>query len=171
MLNLPNLLSLMRLPLALVFFQTNPTYRALAILFAMASDGLDGFIARRYQLVNRFGTLLDPITDKFFVFVVLSVLISEQRLTGLEACLFICRDFSVILYGFYLALRGRLGTYKFRAIWCGKITTVLQFGVLLGLAFGIELPAYVYGIFIFLGILALGELYLFDRIRRSQALL
>jgi phosphatidylglycerophosphate synthase len=156
------------MPLALLFLQANPTYRAIAILLAMATDGLDGFIARRFHLCNRVGTLLDPIMDKFFVFFVLTVLIGENRLTGVEACLFICRDFSVILYGIYLAIRGRLGSYKFRAIWCGKITTVLQFIVLLGLAFGLELPVYLFIFFIILGIMALGELYLFDSRRRSH---
>jgi len=163
MLNIPNFLSLMRMPLALIFLQANPSYRALAILIAMSTDYFDGFIARKYNLVNRLGTLLDPIMDKFFVFFVLGVLIHEKRLTGIEASLFICRDFSVIIYGFYLALRGRLSNYQFRAIWCGKITTVLQFALLLGLTFGAAFPAYLYGIFVMLGILALGELYLFDR--------
>lgn len=168
MLNIPNLLSLMRLPLALMFLQSHPLFRASAILIAMATDGLDGYIARRYQLVNRFGTLLDPIMDRFFVFFILGVLFHEQRLTALEACLFLCRDFSVFIYGLYLALRARLANYQFRAIWCGKLTTVLQFIFLMGLTFAIPFPVYLYGLFILLGISALGELYLFDRFRRKS---
>ncbi len=167
MLNLPNFLSLLRIPLALIFLQTNPIYRALAIILALLTDWLDGFIARRYDLSSRFGTMLDPLMDKFFVFFVLSILINEQRVTPLEVCLLICRDFSVFFYGIFLAIKGRLITYKFRAIWCGKITTVLQFGVLLGLTFGMKVPTYAYSIFIILGIMALGELYHTDRAQRT----
>lgn len=163
MFNIPNFLSLMRVPLALLFLQANPTYRALAIFIALTTDYLDGFIARRFHLVNRLGTLLDPISDKFFVFFVLGVLIRENRITEIEAALFISRDFSVMIYGCYLALRGRLANYQFRAIWCGKITTVLQFLLLFALAFGIPFSPYFYTLFIILGVLALGELYLFDR--------
>jgi len=167
MLTLPNFLSLLRLPLAFIFLQENPFYRALAIILALITDGLDGFIARRYKMVNRVGTLLDPLTDKFFVFFVLSILISEHRLSWEEGCVLFCRDFSVIFYGLYLALRKRLINYRFRAIWCGKITTVLQQVVLLALTFYIELPFYVYGIFILLGILAFIELYHTDKTLRK----
>ncbi len=170
MVNLPNFLSLLRLPLAFIFLQDNPYFRALAIFIAMATDGLDGFVARRYQLVNRVGTLLDPLTDKFFVFFVLTVLIGEGRLSPLEGSFLLCRDFAVILYGFYLAMRSRLFSYQFRAIWCGKITTALQFIVLLGLTFKISFPVYVYGTFLLLGIFALGELYQSDRLRRKSTL-
>src|SRR5262245_30373915 len=122
MFTLPNFISLIRLPLAFIFLQENPFYRALAIILALFTDFLDWFVARRYRLVNRFGTLLDPMMDKFFVFFVLSTLIKENRLSWSEAAFLICRDFSVILYGLYLAFRGRLLNYQFRAIWCGKIT-------------------------------------------------
>jgi CDP-diacylglycerol---glycerol-3-phosphate 3-phosphatidyltransferase len=169
MFTLPNLLSLMRLPLAFVFLQANPYYRAMAIVLALITDGLDGYVARRYNLVNRIGTLLDPLMDKFFVFFALSVLIHEQSLSWKEACMLICRDFSVIIYGCYLALRGRLLSYRFRAIWCGKVTTVLQLLVLFGLTFHVPFPSYTYGIFILLGVLALVELYHTDRARRSIA--
>lgn len=157
---LPNLISLLRIPLALAFLQEQPLVRAGAILLAMLSDGLDGYFARRYSKSSRFGTLLDPVTDKFFVFVVLGILISEHRLSPIEAMAMLCRDFSVIVFGFYLALNGKLSSYKFRAIWCGKVTTVMQLIVLLGLTFHIIFPSFVFASFILLGLLALAELYL-----------
>ncbi|MCE5317984.1 MAG: CDP-alcohol phosphatidyltransferase family protein [Parachlamydia sp.] len=165
-LTVPNFISLLRIPLAFVFLQEHPIYRAAAILAALLTDGLDGYIARQFKQKGRVGTLLDPITDKFFVFFVLFTLISENRISPTESAILICRDFSVILYGFYLAWRGRLFDYQFRAIWCGKITTVLQFTVLLCLALRLSVPSYLYGVFIILGILALGELYKTDRSRK-----
>lgn len=159
MLTLPNVLSLLRIPLAFIFLQGNPNYRTLAIILALITDGLDGFIARRYKLTNTVGTFLDPLTDKFFVFFVTSILVSEQRLTWGEGGILFCRDFSLFFYGIYLTFRNRLLTYQFRAIWCGKITTVLQLVVLLALTFGVKLPSMTYSIFIILGILAFVELY------------
>lgn len=169
MLTVPNLISLLRIPLAFVFLQENPIYRAAAILAALFTDGLDGYIARQFQQKGRVGSILDPTTDKFFVFFVLFTLIGENRISLTEAAILICRDFSVILYGFFLAWRGRLFNYQFRAIWCGKITTVLQFTVLLCLSLHLSIPSYLYGLFIILGILALGELYKTDRSRRRAA--
>jgi CDP-diacylglycerol--glycerol-3-phosphate 3-phosphatidyltransferase len=164
----PNFISLLRIPLAFVFLQENPFYRALAIVTALLTDGLDGYVARRFNQRGRFGTVLDPFADKFFVFFILVILIGEHRISLPEALILISRDFSVILYGFYLALRKRLFAYKFRAIWCGKITTVLQFAVLLCLSFGLTIPPYLYGLFILLGVLALAELYRTDKLRRQE---
>ena len=160
MLTLPNIISLLRIPLAFAFFQENTFYRAGAVLLAMISDGLDGYFARRYRLSSRFGTLLDPFTDKFFVFIALCTMIHENRLTVLEAAAMICRDFSVIIFGIYLTFKGSLSRYKFRAIWCGKITTVMQLTVLMGLTLHISFPPIVFFSFITLGLLALLELYL-----------
>jgi CDP-diacylglycerol---glycerol-3-phosphate 3-phosphatidyltransferase len=171
MLTIPNFISFLRIPLALVFLQENPVYRAAAILLALLTDGLDGYVARQFHQKGRWGTLLDPFTDKFFVFFALVTLISENRLTVADAAILICRDFAVMIYGFYLAWRGRLYDYQFRAIWCGKITTVLQFTVLLCLTFQLPLPSPLYGIFILLSFLALGELYQTDRNRRRAALI
>lgn len=159
MLTVPNLITLLRLPLALVFLQENILYRALALLLAMLSDALDGYVARRYGGTSRLGTLLDPLMDKFFVLFVLGIFYFEQRLSLWEAGTMLSRDFAVILFGFYLIGKGTLGTYQFRAIWCGKITTLLQFSVLLGLTFRLAIPSLAYLSFVFLGLLALRELY------------
>lgn len=162
MLTYPNILSLMRGPLALFFLQEDPFWRTLAILLAMATDFLDGYISRYYRQTSWLGTLLDPIMDKFFVLFVMLVLLSEQRLSEIEAAAMFCRDMSVFLFGFYLFFKSSLLSYKYRAIWCGKITTSLQFLVLLGLTNHMNFPPQVYGLFIILGLLALVELYFFE---------
>jgi len=135
-------------------------YRTLVILLAMISDGMDGFLARRYRLSTKIGTLLDPLTDRFFVFFVIGILFHESTLSLWEIATLICRDFSVLLFGLYLVFTGKLTTYRFRAIWSGKVTTFLQFVVFLGLTLHFEIPSYLFGIFVFLGVLALLELYI-----------
>ena len=159
MFNLPNLISFSRIPLALCLFQENPFIRSMAIIIALATDGLDGYLARRFNQSTPLGTLLDPFTDKFFVILAGCILMAEGRISLVEICMLICRDFSVVIFGCYLFLKGHLSSYRTQAIWCGKITTVLQFAVLFALVWGVSIPFYAYGAFVLLGVLALFELY------------
>jgi cardiolipin synthase len=69
--NLPNLLTLTRI-LLLPFFAATLIYREYQyalLLYAAASitDLLDGYIARIKDQITYFGTILDPIADKFFI--------------------------------------------------------------------------------------------------------
>lgn len=157
---IPNALSLLRLPLALLFFNQSLVWRTVIIFLAMFSDGLDGFLARRYRQSSQVGTLLDPLMDRFFVFFVIGILYQENSLSTWEVGALVCRDLAVLLFGCYLVLSGLLTTYRFRAIWCGKVTTFLQFMLFLGLTFKIEIPHSFFTVFVFLGVLALVELYL-----------
>jgi len=157
---IPNFITFLRLPLALAFLQANPTWRAVALILAMASDGLDGYIARSYNQKSRFGTFFDPFTDKVFVIVALSVLITENKLDLWEAASILCRDFSVLIFGLYLSAKGMIFEYQFRSIWCGKLTTALQFFVLVALTLGFSISPALYCVFILLGAAALVELYL-----------
>lgn len=160
MLTLPNFITLLRLPLAFAFLQENTFIRGAALFLAMVSDGLDGYFARRYGKISRLGTFLDPFVDKFFVFFILAVMLAEHRLEPWEAATMLCRDISILIFGVYLAFQGNLGKYQFRAIWCGKLMTALQFVVLIGLVLNVMFPPAVYYLFVVIGFSALGELYL-----------
>ena len=89
----------------------------------------------------------------------LAVLLKENSLAPWEALAVLCRDFSVIIFGIYLTLRGKLSKWQFRSIWYGKVTTAMQLAVLFGLTCRITFPPFVYISFIVLGLLALIELY------------
>lgn len=72
--NLPNMLSILRILLVplfvLVFFSGSPhadTYAAIVFLSAGLTDILDGAIARRYNMVTRLGRVLDPLADKLMI--------------------------------------------------------------------------------------------------------
>jgi CDP-diacylglycerol--glycerol-3-phosphate 3-phosphatidyltransferase len=158
----PNFLSCLRGPLALAFIIDHPFYRSLVIVLAMLTDSLDGYLARRYRMTSQLGAFLDPLMDKIFVFTVSLVLIAEGRFEIWEAFTLISRDFAVLIFGLYLALKGHW-SFQFRSIWSGKITTTLQFFVLLGLTFQYTIPVYVFYIFILLGVLALCELLITEK--------
>ena len=164
MFNLSNSLSLLRAPLALVFLIESPTLRLMAILLAMITDSIDGYLARRSKTTSRFGAVLDPAMDKFFVFFALGVLFSESRLDIWQALMMVSRDFALCLFGLYLSLSGLWQTYEFRAIRWGKITTALQFLVLVALTVDIILPAYLYYSFVVFALLGLYELFQFKKL-------
>lgn len=158
-----NFLSILRGPLAFLFLIDNPFYRCLAIILAMATDGLDGYLARKYRKTSQLGAFLDPLMDKFFVFFAVSMFIYEGNLKLWEAFSLISRDFAILIFGLYLAFQGAWSNFQFRSIWCGKITTTLQFFVLLSLTFHLAIPIYIFWCFIILGILALFELYFIEQ--------
>ncbi|MDA0282148.1 MAG: CDP-diacylglycerol--glycerol-3-phosphate 3-phosphatidyltransferase [Planctomycetota bacterium] len=122
-LNLPNLITLSRLGLAVILFwliYVEGFWISAAILFvvAAATDAIDGYIARKYGQVTTLGRILDPFVDKIiicgaFVFLlekkadsgvnswmVMSVIGREMFVTGLRSFLEQSgNDFSAALIG------------------------------------------------------------------------
>jgi len=124
----------------LYYVQTaNETHRLVAILcFAIASicDGVDGYIARRYNQISELGTILDPLADKLLLVsavVVLSFNHAPQLgpmplwLTGT----IIGRDI-LLLIGLGVVYI-TIGKVKVRPRMVGKIATVLQMACVLWL--------------------------------------
>jgi CDP-diacylglycerol--glycerol-3-phosphate 3-phosphatidyltransferase len=165
LLNLSNILSLSRAGFALAFLQENPAFRLLAILLAMLSDFLDGYIARKQKMTTQFGAVLDPIMDKFFVFFAGGIFYLEKKLTFFELGALLSRDVSICLFGIFLGIVKGWKGYECKAIWWGKITTAAQFGFLIGLTFNIRFPNYVYAIFMMMAGFAFLELLV--RYRRT----
>ena len=66
--HIPNLICIMRILLVvpIVMLLLEGRYRQALVLIVLAglSDGLDGFLARRYEWTSRIGGLLDPLADK-----------------------------------------------------------------------------------------------------------
>ena len=161
-----NSLSFIRAPLAFLFLQDNPTLRIIAIILAMATDTIDGYLARKNQSVSRFGAILDPTMDKFFVYFAMTVLFLENKMAPWEMTAMLSRDFFLCVYGLSMLAAGKWKSVVFRAIRWGKATTALQFVVLIGLVSGITFPWIVFVAFIVMGWLAFMELF---QIRTSAA--
>lgn len=91
-------------------------------IFASATDGVDGYIARKRKLVTRLGKFLDPIADKLLITAALLALVSNQSLSGWSAMIIIGREFIVTTLRLIAAGDGIV----ISASKLGKIKTVSQ---------------------------------------------
>ena len=96
-------------------------------LVAAASDGLDGYVARRYNQRSRLGVVLDPIADKGLLLAAI-ITLSFSNWTFVFPLWFpvlvITRD-AVILIGTAL-LHYMIGEVQVKPSWTGKTATALQ---------------------------------------------
>jgi cardiolipin synthase (CMP-forming) len=125
--SLPNLISISRLALAAAFivFHRSET-RILLVMAALATDYLDGWIARQFGPMTRVGALLDPFADRVFVLVGVSVLLFEGTIGTWEYFVMISRDLMTAI-GFLVArAMPSLRAVAFQARLSGKLVTVLQ---------------------------------------------
>ena len=157
MISISNSLSFARAPLALLFLFENTSLRLLAIFLAMFTDSIDGYIARRSKSTSKFGAVLDPLMDKFFVFFLLGVFLIEGKISILETSEMLARDFLLCAFGIYLAASRRWSTHRFASVRWSKITTALQFIALILITIGFKLSPYLFLIFVFTGTLAFFE--------------
>jgi CDP-diacylglycerol---glycerol-3-phosphate 3-phosphatidyltransferase len=128
-LNLPNLLTLMRILLvpvvvvALLDATPNGSWLAAGV-FALAAltDGVDGYLARSWGSITTFGKVMDPIADKLLIAAALISLVSLDRLAGWVAMVIIAREFAVS--GLRVAA-GQQGVV-IPASRLGKVKTIVQ---------------------------------------------
>ena len=122
----------------LYFVRTgNELHRLLAIVsFGLAAvcDGVDGYIARRYNQRSELGAILDPLADKLLLVSGIVVLSFDQRpylqsvplwLTGT----IIGRD--ILLLAGLVVIQMIVGKVKVRPRILGKVATVLQMVIVL----------------------------------------
>ena len=129
--NLANIITVVRILLAPVFVillvldggADGPLRVAAALLFivAIATDGVDGMLARRRNLVTDLGILLDPIADKLLTGAALVMLAVLAELPVWVVVVILVREWGITLFRF-LMLRDRV----IPASRGGKLKTVVQ---------------------------------------------
>lgn len=131
---LPNILTLLRLPLlfgVIAISEIQPEYAYTIILIllvlSMISDFLDGFLARKMNLVSDFGKIADPLFDKLFILGVFFWMLTMGIIPSWNlsiVLLLMLRELAVT------GLRGSgssSGKKTFGADWYGKWKTTLLF--------------------------------------------
>jgi CDP-diacylglycerol--glycerol-3-phosphate 3-phosphatidyltransferase len=134
--NVPNVVTMLRLILAVVVFALLPwreertTLAALTVfLIAAGTDWVDGYWARRFQQVTKLGRVLDPFVDKIIICGSFIILAAEQAaakqwfgIAGWMAVVVVAREMLVT------ALRSTIEQAggDFSAKWSGKWKMVVQ---------------------------------------------
>jgi CDP-diacylglycerol---glycerol-3-phosphate 3-phosphatidyltransferase len=134
LLNVPNSLSLLRIPLAVALFTciVHSLWLVGLVLFivACATDWLDGWWARRYGPLTLVGRNLDPLADKVLVCGAFIYLIPVDGAGILPWMVTVVVVRELLVTG----IRGMVeaGGKKFGADWFGKLKMGLQCAVLIG---------------------------------------
>ncbi|MBA8816450.1 CDP-diacylglycerol--glycerol-3-phosphate 3-phosphatidyltransferase [Microbacterium halimionae] len=96
-------------------------WAAALFVVAIATDGIDGYIARKYNIVTDLGKLLDPIADKVLTgvaFIGLSIL---GELPWWVTIVVLVREIGITVYRFIV-----VNNHVLAAAWMGKLKTVAQ---------------------------------------------
>ncbi|MEI8176325.1 MAG: CDP-alcohol phosphatidyltransferase family protein [Candidatus Omnitrophota bacterium] len=143
--NLANRISILRVLLipffvgSIVYYKNEGSFVSylpfLIFFVAVITDGIDGFIARRFNQKTELGTILDPLADKMllisaFICLSLSTSIPEHlRLPPWLPILVISRDVIIVLGSVIIHLIK--GSVRILPTWLGKSTTFLQMSTIL----------------------------------------
>lgn len=135
-LTVPNLLTFMRMALIPVFasllFYDYSGLALLVFVIAGVSDGIDGFLARRFNQESELGTIIDPIADKLLMttaFIILTLPNVLQPLRHLPVPFWVTaavlgRDILIIAVA--AAINIMTGFRGFKPSWLGKLSTLVQ---------------------------------------------
>ncbi len=123
-LTVPNLISAFRIALIPVFWTliVDPDTTAWGIVLfglVVATDWVDGTIARRTGQVSELGKVLDPVADRAAIAAGLIALIVRGAFPLWAGVLILARDVAVLIAGAVLAAKGR----RIDVRWIGKVAT------------------------------------------------
>ncbi len=150
MLNLPNVLTLIRLALIPVFVilfywptESSNLLAAIVFIAAALTDLLDGFLARRLKQTTKFGAFLDPVADKIIVCTALILIVEFYSVhvgeffphinlfVSIPAMIIVAREITVSALREWMA---ELGKRSLVAVsWVGKWKTTIQLVSIAGL--------------------------------------
>lgn len=136
-----NILSISRiliLPL-IIFGLTKKTtshriFTLIMMAAAIATDGLDGYLARRLRSVSALGKILDPIGDKICIGVVAIAVTLLRDFPWWAMGFIISRDVAIVIGGIFMVEQWTMVTSS--NIW-GKATSLFQALAVIAYAFGV----------------------------------
>ncbi len=173
--NLPNLLTLTRILLLPFFAATliydQYLYALLIFIAASITDYLDGLIARLRNQITYFGTILDPVADKFFLFTSFILMTNNGLIPKWVTVIVISKDMIVIAGSLILYFVTNKLTVEPTLL--GKVSSAGQF-ILIGLVLlfrnindGISVPAVLFFIVAVLTTLS-GLQYVYNGLKISN---
>jgi cardiolipin synthase len=142
-LTVPNLISLFRIaliPVLVLLILDHDTTTAGVLVYAavMATDWVDGFVARRTGQVSELGKVLDPVADRLAIASGLIALAVRGAFPWWAAALILVRDVAILIAGAALLAGKRV---RIDVRWIGKIATFSLMSAVPWISWGnLELP-------------------------------
>lgn len=135
---LPNLLTLLRIAACpvLVLLLRGGGYDMAILLFLAAgiTDGLDGYIAKRYNCVSNLGAILDPIADKLLIASAYIMLAILQDIPFWLLVVVMFRDLVIVVGYLVLVVMGE--EIPMKPTYISKINTFLQISLVMAVLSG-----------------------------------
>ncbi len=135
--NVPNILTILRfvlIPVFAYFLSTRNFITAMLLFLAGGlTDVLDGYIARKYDLITSWGKIADPLADKLMQITAVSILSLGLGIIPIEFVLVILAK--EILMGVGALVLYKQNHYVVSANWYGKMTTVIFYLAIIMLMF------------------------------------
>jgi cardiolipin synthase (CMP-forming) len=135
--DIPNIISVLRIvlvaPIAYFLWHQNYLIALLLFLIGGLSDGLDGFLARRYKWETELGVILDPMGDKLMMLSAYLLLGWHHLLPWWLVSLVILRDLIIVVGT--LLYRLFIGEAKIKPLFISKLNTALQILLVLSVMF------------------------------------
>lgn len=144
--NIPNLLTLFRMfliPIFILIFFSNITnsfaYSIYIFFIAGFTDVLDGYIARKHNLITKWGTVLDPLADKLMLITVLACLTLKNLIPNLILIVVTIKEVAMIIAGVVLYNKNFIIPSNI----FGKMSTLIFYLAILVLSFNILYGRYI----------------------------
>ncbi|WP_461811378.1 CDP-alcohol phosphatidyltransferase family protein [Faecalimonas sp.] len=136
--SIPNLMGYFRIiliPIILWKYLTAESmvdYRIAALIIGISgiTDFLDGFVARKFNMVTQLGKAIDPIADKLTQIAIVCALSVRFEWFGVVACLLIVKEGFMGIMGFILIRKGKMLN---GAKWFGKVSTAVLYVIMFAL--------------------------------------
>ena len=129
---IPNLLSLARLlliPLIVMLYLEGKNYGAFGVIVLSGiTDLVDGFVARRFNMMSDFGKILDPAADKLTQAALFICLASNYSLLWMLFGIFALKEIGMMIMG---AIDIKKTDSVTGAKWHGKLNTALVYATLM----------------------------------------
>lgn len=141
-LTIPNILSFFRLALIpvivwLYVFKQSHEWTTVVFIISGLTDIVDGFIARRFNMISDFGKAIDPLADKLTQLAMLICLLTNFPLIILPITVMIVKEIgSFVLRLVVFKKTERVDS----AVWHGKVNTVLLYAIMLLHILWVKIP-------------------------------
>ena len=124
--NVPNKLTVLRVlmvPFFIIAYEYGYFFTAFVLfIIASATDFLDGYLARKNNIVTNFGKVMDPLADKILVYSALVLMVQDDTIYSIFLIIILMREFTIAGMRTVAAAEGIV----IAAAWSGKLKTIFQ---------------------------------------------